>query len=206
VGLQAHAEAAPEEGAWQLRYADGRTSPFALGRWLGGLDPADRHLLSCCVEPTLDVGCGPGRLVAALSEDGRSALGIDLAASAVGIARAAGAPAVHASVFDAIPAEGTWGTVLLIDGNIGIGGDPVRLLRRCRDLLGDGGRVLVELDPPGSPSDAFRVRIEAPHEHSDWFTWAHVAADSVGTPARRAGLEVLRQWRMDTRWFASLGR
>ena len=53
------------------------------------------------------------------------------------------------SVFQPVPGEGGWDTVLLADGNIGIGGDPVALLTRCRELLAPAGRVLVELDPPG---------------------------------------------------------
>jgi hypothetical protein len=39
--------------------------------------------------------------------------------------------------------------VLLLDGNIGIGGDPHRLLRRVRELLTPTGRLLVELDVDG---------------------------------------------------------
>ena len=35
-------------------------------------------------------------------------------------------------VFDPLPGEGRWETALLADGNIGIGGDPVALLRRLR--------------------------------------------------------------------------
>jgi hypothetical protein len=42
-----------------------------------------------------------------------------------------------------LPGEGRWRRVLLADGNIGIGGDPPRLLRRCRRLAGAAGlRVL----------------------------------------------------------------
>ena len=49
------------------------------------------------------------------------------------------------SVFDRLPGERRWGTVLLLDGNIGIGGDPVRLLRRCADLVRPRGQVLAEV-------------------------------------------------------------
>ena len=45
-----------------------------------------------------------------------------------------GAPALCRSVFDPLPAEGRWAAVLALDGNIGIGGDPVAFLDRMRHL------------------------------------------------------------------------
>ena len=42
----------------------------------------------------------------------------------------AGGPALVRSVFETLPGEGRWDTVLLMDGNIGIGGDPAALLGR----------------------------------------------------------------------------
>jgi hypothetical protein len=82
----------------------------------------------------------------------------------------------------------------------------VRLLRRCHDLLVPDGRILVELDPPGWPSTSVTVRLEAAHDHSEWFTWAHVAADTADVPARAAGLRVVDRWSLEGRWFASLAR
>jgi SAM-dependent methyltransferase len=192
--------------ALSLRYADGRLLPVDVSRWRGPTDAADDDLLDRCLDPTLDVGCGPGRLVAALTAAGSVALGVDVGKSAVDLARVAGAEVVRRSVFEPLPAEGSWRSVLLADGNIGIGGDPVKLLRRCHDLLSPGGQILVELDPPGWPSTAVTVRLEAAHDHSEWFTWAHVASDTADIPARAAGLRVVEQWSLEGRWFASLAR
>ena len=57
-----------------------------------------------------------------------------------------GVSAILRNVFERVPAEGRWETVLLADGNLGIGGDPVRLLRRMAQLLAPGGRVVADLD------------------------------------------------------------
>lgn len=191
---------------WSLRYADGRLLPLALGRWCSEPDSVDLEILARCTDPTMDIGCGPGRLVAALSASGRRALGVDIAASAVRLVETAGGAAVLSSVFDPLPNEGRWGTALLIDGNIGIGGDPVALLNRCREIVAPSGRILVELDPPGHLSTAVQVRIESVCEHSGWFTWAHVAADRIAAPAGLAGLRVVESWSMSGRWFACLAR
>jgi hypothetical protein len=48
-----------------------------------------------------------------------------------------------------LSAEGSWERVLLADSNIGIGGDPVRALRRVADLA-PGGIVVAEIDPPSA--------------------------------------------------------
>ena len=45
------------------------------------------------------------------------------------------------------PATGRWQTVLLADGNVGLGGDPRRVLRRAAELLRRGGRCIAEFDP-----------------------------------------------------------
>ena len=74
---------------------------------------------------------------------------------------------------------GRSGTALLLDGNIGIGGEPATLLERARELLAPGGAVLSELDPPGARTGMTHVRLEAPGVVSEWFPWAHVSVDTV---------------------------
>ena len=96
--------------------------------------------------------------------------------------------------------------VLLADGNIGIGGDPGALLARCRQLIGPTGRVLVELDPPGTGLRSDRVRLERGTERGSWFDWAHVGLDAVDGPAADAGLRVDATWERADRSFAVLVR
>ena len=174
-----------------------------VDRWRGRCDPVEAALLAGLPDPVLDVGCGPGRLVAALAAAARPALGIDTSPEAVGEARRRGAPVLRRSVFGRLPGEGRWGAVLLLDGNVGIGGKPVALLARAGRLLRPGGTVLAEVEPPGRPSEALTVRIEAANAGAGpWFPWATVGADGVAALARAAGLSLvaLEQW--GDRWFA----
>ena len=117
--------------------------------WRKEADAADLALLAFCEGSTLDIGCGPGRLTAALAALGHQALGIDVVREAVGQARERGAPALCRDVFERLPREGRWQTVLLADENLGIGGDPEALLARARELLEPGGRAVVEVAAPG---------------------------------------------------------
>jgi SAM-dependent methyltransferase len=158
----------------------------------------------------LDVGCGPGRHVGALARRGVLALGVDVAPAAVRHARRRGAPAFEGSVFDRVPGAARWGSALLLDGNIGIGGRPDALLRRLGALLAPGGRVVCEVGPPGAPTVRELVRLETrtkgsdPFVRSAWFAWARVGHDGLEDVAASAGLRVAERWSREQRWFAVL--
>ena len=187
-----------------LRLSDGRLLPLHVDRWAGPVTVADETLLSRARGPVLDVGCGPGRLTAALHRRGTEVLGLDVLEPVPVLARRAGARVHLASVFEPLPGEGTWGSVLLADGNVGIGGDVVRLLQRVRDLLAPGGTVLCELQPEAPRRGSERVRLEGLGCASDWFSWAMLAPDAVHAVAAEAGLAVREVWDAQDRSFAEL--
>ncbi|SNQ51722.1 Methyltransferase type 11 [Frankia canadensis] len=196
------------DGRLWVRHPDGRRELLPVPTWRGGLAAGDASLLRRCVGPTLDIGCGPGRLAAALAGRGVPTLGIDVAPFAVRLARQAGAAALCRDVFGPLPAEGRWSTLVLADGNIGIGGDPGRLLARAAALLGPAGQVLVELRARPRPSSAATlVRLEGPDGRvSGTFPWAFVGPDDIGPSATVAGLAVTETWRGGGRRFATLRR
>ena len=166
----------------------GDTLELPSQRWLHAAVTAERRLLAHANGPVLDVGCGPGRHVLALAERGIPTLGIDVTPAALAVARERGAAVLERSVFEHVPGAGRWGTALLLDGNIGIGGDPVTLLSRIAELLRPRGRMLVEVDPPGTRARTERVRFEIDDEAGPWFAWTRVGADALGGIAGRAGL------------------
>ena len=186
----------------RMRLCDGRLEPLPLDRWLGPCTAGDDAVLERARGPVLDVGCGPGRMLTALARRGVAALGVDLSPEAVVLARRRGGRAVHGCVFDEVPGAGTWQTALLLDGNIGIGGEPAALLARVGALLAPGGEAIVEVDPPGAPTGRVRVRLEAVGEISDWFAWATVGIDGLAEVAEAAGRRVAGSFAADGRVFA----
>lgn len=175
-----------------------------VARWTDDAGPDDELLLAQCVGPTLDIGCGPGRLTAALAARGHVALGIDVVPEAVGQTRERGGAALHRDVFDALPGEGRWRTALLADGNIGIGGDPVALLRRVRQLLDPRGRVVVEVAAPGVPDSTCWAALECEGVRSRPFRWSVVGVDGIDQLAGVVGLGRTAVRRTEERWCAVL--
>jgi SAM-dependent methyltransferase len=205
AGVDIYDEALGAEwAALRARWSDGTTLELPIKRWLGPPTPGDESVLTRVAGPVLDVGCGPGRLLVALQQRGVEALGVDISRTAVAIAHGRGARAVTASVFDGLALPGPLRSAVLLDGNIGIGGDPVRLLRRIGRLLAPAGRVIVELDAPGTPTTSGVVRLEGRRLRSDPFPWARIAVDLMGATAGAAGYRVDETWTAERRWFAAL--
>ncbi len=136
-----------ESGHAESGHAEGPALVLEVDRWSAAADEVDRLVVARCEGPVLDLGCGPGRMVRALSEAGVAALGVDISAEAVRRSLAGGGPALRRRVELPLPGEGRWGSVLLVDGNIGLGGDVARLLARCVELVAPGGLLLCEVDP-----------------------------------------------------------
>ncbi|MGW1162043.1 class I SAM-dependent methyltransferase [Streptomyces sp. NPDC002519] len=193
-------------GPVYLRLGDGRRIRMPVDRWYAQPTPADESLLHRCVGPVLDVGSGPGRLCRALLGRGVFALGVDVTPRAVAHTIALGGIALCRSVFDRLPAEGGWQTVLLIDGNIGIGGDPRALLGRCIRLTAPTGVLLVEVDPD-DVEERCTAWFEDIHGHEGPpFPWARLGAPALHRIAEDLALSVTDQWRHGHRCFLTLGR
>lgn len=184
-----------------LRWDDGLADPLPIDRFLGEPTAEELELLEDLPSPVLDVGCGPGRHVSELTARGVMALGVDTAPAAATLARERGALVLERSVFDLLLGEGRWGSALLFDGTIGIGGDPARLMRRIRALLRHGGWAVVEVYAPGVPV-AVLARLEVGRALGPWFPWGRVGADAVGPLAVAAGFRLHSIHEACGRWFA----
>jgi SAM-dependent methyltransferase len=162
-------------------------------------------VLDRCTGPVLDIGCGPGRFVSSLSERGVAALGVDIAGTAVALTRGQGLPALLRNVFHDLPGEGRWPTVLLMDGNIGIGGDPRRLLERIRRLLVTGGRLLVEADPDDAAHNLLDVQfIASGTPVGPQFEWAQLGRHALLDYAYALGYGLEESWSAGDREFVAL--
>jgi SAM-dependent methyltransferase len=202
-----------------LRRTDGWLLPLAVERWCAGPDAADLTALRHCEGAVLDIGCGPGRLVAELAARGHRVLGIDVSEAAVAhTVRRLGSDlrtvvpgpgegrALRRSVFDPVPGEGRWDTALLIDGNIGIGGDPGGLIARAGALLAPGGLLIAETAAV-DVDERVQVRLDdGLGTAGSLFPWARIGAPALLRHAQQRGWGAVRQWAVDGRSFVALRR
>ncbi|WP_409467588.1 class I SAM-dependent methyltransferase [Streptomyces sp. HC307] len=187
-----------------LRRTDGWLLPLDVERWCARPDDADLTVLDRCEGAVLDVGCGPGRLVAELAARGRTALGIDVSEAAVAHTARLGGRALRRSVFQPLPSERRWGTALLMDGNVGIGGDPPALLDRVSRLLAPGGLVIAETVPADVDE---RVQVHVTDGRGTVgvpFPWARLGTPALLRYARALRLDVEGQWAAGGRCFVAL--
>lgn len=176
-----------------------------VARWRAAADDVDLAALDGLSGPLLDLGCGPGRMVRAALDAGLQAYGVDADPAAVALCRANGLPVLRRDVFDRLPLEGSWAALLLLDGNVGIGGDVPALLARCRRLLRPGGALVVEAHPDPTRDAAALCRVRgADGGESDVFPWSQVGLPALLRAADGFTAEAV--WRRDGRAFARLRR
>ena len=113
---------------------------------------------------------------------------------------------IFQSIFDAVPDTGQWRCGLLLDGSIGIGGNPESLLRRVSGVLSKRGRLLVETVHPREASEDLHVRVETAVSSGPWFRWSVVSHLDVTALAATSGFLVNDTWEDEGRYFAQLER
>ncbi|MDQ6754225.1 MAG: class I SAM-dependent methyltransferase [Actinomycetota bacterium] len=198
-------------GSLMLRPLDGGSPQarvvFDVQTWCSPATPLEQTLLGALAGPLLDIGCGPGRLLAAAQTLGIPSLGLDTSAQAVEKALNRGTRALHQSVFAPVPQEGRWRSGVLLDANIGIGGNVGALLRRCAQLLAPDGTLLVEADPDDDADTAFQAVMEDDAGNlSEPFGWARVGREALAAYAERTDWQLALTQRIQGRVFCRLVR
>jgi SAM-dependent methyltransferase len=117
----------------------------------------ERGIIARASGRVLDLGAGAGRHALHLQKEGFSVTAVDISPGAVEVCRRRGVMDVRqGDILAAIP-EGPWDTVLLMCGNLGLGGDwdPSRqLLERIANVVPSGGRLLGDtVDPTSDDPD-----------------------------------------------------
>ncbi|MFJ2370388.1 class I SAM-dependent methyltransferase [Microbacterium sp. NPDC087665] len=178
-----------------------------IARFLAAADAADESVVERIRGPVLDVGCGPGRLLHAAIRAGLLGLGVDVSRTAVEHARERGLPALQLSVFEPLPQEGAWETLLLLDGNIGIGGEPIALLARCAQIISPWGSICAEVDPDPDADRGYEATVvDDDGRSSSPFPWYDIGAAAVRKRVQGTALEIVEEWTASGRAFVRLGR
>lgn len=177
---------------------------YRVQDWLIRANAFERSLLQGAHGPLLDIGCGPGRMLVAAEELGLAAYGVDSNPLAVAHARSQGATVFEQSIFDPLPGE--FQTLLLLDGNIGIGGNPQALLGHLRSISMPGAKLLVETDALAQLEVRYQaVLVDADGHSSATFDWARLGAEPLHRHAVASGWTLLGSINRGVRQISLLG-
>jgi glycosyltransferase A (GT-A) superfamily protein (DUF2064 family) len=178
--------------------------PLDISRWSGTADAVDLLVVARCEPPVIDLGCGPGRMVQALTESGRPALGVDMSSVAVQLSMMRGGPALRRRIEEPLPAEGRWGTALLMDTNVGLGGDVAALLARCMQLVIPGGLIICEVDRMPERHEVHSVVLRTQRAASAPLPWSRIGAAALMRVAKSLDLLLAEEWTSPGRAFIAL--
>jgi glycosyltransferase A (GT-A) superfamily protein (DUF2064 family)/SAM-dependent methyltransferase len=188
----------------QAGSGDQNALPLDISRWSGPADAVDLMVAARCEPAVIDLGCGPGRMVQALTESGRPALGVDMSSVAVEMSMTRGGLALRRRIDEPLPAEGRWGTALLMDTNIGLGGDVAALLARCMRLVIPGGLIICEVDPRPERYEVHSVVLRTRLAASAPLPWSRIGAAALIRIARSLDLLLVEEWTSSDRAFVAL--
>jgi SAM-dependent methyltransferase len=162
----------------------------------------------------LDAGCGAGRVIVHLQDEGLDVVGFDVSPLAVEVCRRRGAKSVSVMPITRIGRSlGRFETIVMLGGNFGLLGTAsraCRLLRRMHGMTTPHARILAATRDPNATADAddreymrrneamgrmpgqFRIRIRYGKLCTPWFHQLTVAVADMDAIVRAAG------WRIET--------
>jgi hypothetical protein len=143
-------------------------------------------------------------MVQALSESGRPALGVDMSSVAVAMSMTRGGLALRRRIDEPLPAEGRWGTALLMDSNVGLGGDVAALLARCMQLVIPGGLIICEVDRMPERYEVHSVVLRTRLATSAPLPWSRIGAAALTRIAESLDLLLVEEWTSGGRAFVAL--
>jgi hypothetical protein len=123
----------------------------------------DRELLPRVTSgPVLDLGAGAGRASLYVQDRGMEATAVESSPGAAEVCRRRGVKDVRVADLNEPPSDRRWQTILLLCGNLGLGGSyegTRRLLQRLSDVSADDAVVVGDtVTPTGTPEIGLRIR------------------------------------------------
>src|SRR5436190_16875600 len=156
----------------------------------------ERELLSAVTEsPVLDLGCGAGRVALYLQALGFRVTAVDNSAGAVEVCRRRGVVDARLGDLNGPPHDQRWGAVLLLCGNLGLGGSwsgNRALLRRLSEVTAPGA-VLVGDSVDFHGKGDVRLRIRYADAVTPWWPQRNVKALEIPALVEGTGWRIERQ-------------
>lgn len=194
-----HLDGRPVAGV-ELEVDDGTVVPAMHPEWFfrdhDRWEPEEQELLALVeTGPVLDLGAGAGRVSLHLQSLGFEVTAVESSEGAAEVCRRRGVADVRVADLNEPPDGRWWGTVLLMCGNLGLGGSwegNRELLRRLADVCAQGALLLgdsVNADVAG----AIGLRIRYGGIVTPWWRQRNVRATEIAPMVRGTGWSIERQ-------------
>jgi SAM-dependent methyltransferase len=114
-------------------------SPEFIDRWSAAIGTLDDKIV-------IDVGCGPGNLLASLGGKPKTLIGLDISHGALQVAQTLGYQTILADVQD-IPLVSECADVVMLNAVMHHSDDAEKVLREAARLVRPGGILVTDMDP-----------------------------------------------------------
>jgi SAM-dependent methyltransferase len=181
-----------------LKTEEGETGPAMHPEWFfrsfDRWEWWDRKLLPLVEHgPVLDLGAGAGRASLYLHERGLPVTAVDASPGALEVCRRRGIADVRLGDVNDPPADQRWAGVLLLCGNLGLGGSwegNRRLLARLAGLAAPGAVLIGESVTPDGPARVV-LRIRYRNLVTPWWPQYNIPAEQIAALVDGTG------WRLE---------
>ena len=206
---------APDEDAWgtalldqfhgrevptpQLEVGTGEIGSAMHPEWFfrrfDAWDWWDRELLPLIESgPVLDLGAGAGRVALYLQDRGIEVTAVDASPGAVEVCRLRGVRNVLLADLNDPPRNRLWGAILLLCGNLGLGGSwegNRRLLTRLAQQTAPDGLLIGDTVEPRGPAQ-IRLRIRYRDMVTPWWQQRNLSKSEIPTLVDGTGWKIER--------------
>lgn len=187
-----------------LEVDDGTSVPAMHPEWFfrtePDWEPEERQLLAVVQNgPVLDLGAGAGRSAIHLQDRGLQVTAVEASRGAAEVCRRRGVRDVRESDLNDPPADQEWGAVLLLCGNLGLGGswDGNRRLLATLAEISQPDAVLVADSVNDTGRAEIRLRIRYGDLATPWWRQRNVAADEVESLVQGTGWRIAQHLESD---------
>lgn len=181
----------------RLEVDDGTVVPAMHPEWFFRVEPdwepEERRLIEMITHgPVLDLGAGAGRVALHLQERGLQVTAVESSPGAAQVCRRRGVLDVRVQDLNCPPADQAWRTILLLGGNLGLGGSWEgirRLLVRLAEISAPDALLVADsVDYTGRAEVGLRIRYA--NQVTPWWRQRNVSAAEVKTLVEDTGWSI----------------
>jgi SAM-dependent methyltransferase len=185
-----------------LEVDDGTVVPAMDPEWFfrtePDWEPEERRLIEMVTHgPVLDLGAGAGRVALHLQERGLRVTAVESSPGAARVCRRRGVRDVRVQDLNSPPADQAWRTILLLCGNLGLGGSwdgNRRLLVRLAEISAPDAVLLADsVDYTGRAEIGLRIRYA--DQVTPWWRQRNVSAAEVDALVEGTGWTIAHHLR-----------